>query len=113
MSKILPQAWEIWQERQKRVPQSEVSELVKEATATHPPPRTGSRRLRILRAYQDEASAATFVFEVNDPKLIHFSYHRYLENKLRKDLGFGGVPLRLLFTKAKRKMDGKTQVRAK
>jgi len=113
VNKILPQAWEIWQERQKRVPQSEVSELVKEATATHPPPRTGSRRLRILRAYQDEAHAATFVFEVNDPKLIHFSYHRYLENKLREDLGFGGVPLRLLFTKAKRKMDVKTQVRAK
>ena len=112
VSKILPQAWEIWQERQKRVPQSEVSALVKEATATHPPPRSGSRRLRILRAYQDEAHAATFVFEVNDPGLIHFSYHRYLENRLREDLGFSGVPLRLLFTKAKRKMDDKTQVRA-
>ena len=113
VSKILPQAWEIWQERQKRVPQSEVSALVKEATATHPPPRSGSRRLRILRAYQDEAHATTFVFEVNDPGLIHFSYHRYLENRLREDLGFSGVPLRLLFTKAKRKMDDKTQVRAK
>ncbi len=113
VSKILPQAWEIWEERQKQVPQTEVSELVKEATATHPPPRTGSRRMRIFRAYQDESDAATFVFEVNDPRLIHFSYHRYLENKLREGLGFRGVPLRLLFTKAKRKMNAKRQVKAK
>jgi len=113
LSKILPQAWEIWQERQKQVPQSEVGEIVKEATATHPPPRSGSRRLRILRAYQDQGHASTFVFEVNHPDLIHFSYHRYLENKLREGLGFRGVPLRLIFTKAKRKMDGGTQVRAK
>lgn len=113
VSKILPQAWEIWEERQKQVPQTEVSELVKEATATHPPPRTGSRRLRVFRAYQDESRAATFVFEVNDPRLIHFSYHRYLDNKLREGLGFRGVPLRLIFTKAKRKMNAKRQLRAK
>jgi len=112
IKRILPQAWEIWQERQKRIPQSEVDELVKQAVGSHPPPRTGSRRLQIARAYQDESQPATFVLKVNNPKLVHFSYQRYLENKLRKGFGFRGVPLRLIFTKAARKINKRMEVRA-
>jgi GTPase len=112
ISRILPHAWEIWQERQRRVPQSELNELVKQATTSHPPPRVGSKRLRILRSYQDESQPGTFVFRVNDPHLIHFSYQRYLENKLRQGLGFRGVPLKLIFTKATRRIDNRTEVRA-
>jgi GTP-binding protein len=111
INKILPQAWEIWQERQKRIPQSEVDELVKQAVGSHPPPRTGSRRLHIARAYQDESKPATFVLKVNNPKLVHFSYQRYLENKLRKGFGFRGVPLKLIFTKAARKINRKIEAR--
>ena len=109
---ILPQAWEIWQERQKRIPQSEVDELVKQAVSSYPPPRTGSRQLHIARTYQNESRPATFVLEVNDPKLVHFSYQRYLENKLRQGFGFHGVPLKLIFTKAARKINKKIEVRA-
>jgi GTP-binding protein len=112
INRILPQAWEIWQERQKRIPQSEVGEAVKQAVGSHPPPRTGSRRLQIARAYQDEAKPATFVFKVNNPKLVHFSYQRYLENKLRQEFGFRGVPLKLIFTRAARKINRKTKARA-
>jgi GTP-binding protein len=112
INKILPRAWEIWQERQKRLTQSEVDELVKQAVSSYPPPRTGSRRLHIARAYQDESRPATFVLEVNDPKLVHFSYQRYLENKLRQSFGFRGVPLKLIFTKAARKINKRTTVRA-
>jgi len=112
INRILPQAWEIWQERQKRIPQSEVNELVKQAAGSHPPPRTGSRQLHIARAYQDESQPATFVLKVNYPQLVHFSYQRYLENKLRQEFGFRGVPLRLIFTKAARKINRKMEVRA-
>jgi len=112
IKRILPQAWEIWQERQKRIPQSEVDELVKQAVSSHPPPRTGSRRLHIARAYQDESQPATFVLKVNNPKLVHFSYQRYLENKLRQGFGFRGVPLKLIFTKAARKINKKMEVSA-
>ncbi|MFO7773296.1 MAG: ribosome biogenesis GTPase Der [Dehalococcoidia bacterium] len=112
VNRVLPQAWEIWQERQKRVPRSEVNELVKQAVSSHPPPRRGSRRLRIARTYQDESEPATFVLEVNDPQLVHFSYQRYLENKLRQGLGFRGVPLKLIFAKAARKIDTKAEMRA-
>jgi GTP-binding protein len=112
INRILPQAWEIWQERQKQIPQSEVDELVKQAVGSHPPPRTGSRRLHIARAYQDEYQPATFVLKVNDPKLVHFSYQRYLENKLRRGFGFRGVPLKLIFTKTARKINKKMEARA-
>jgi GTP-binding protein len=112
INRILPQAWEIWQERQKRIPQSEVDELVKQAVSSHSPPRTGSRQLHIARAYQGESQPATFVLEVNDPKLVHFSYRRYLENKLRQSFGFRGVPLKLIFTRAARKINKKMEVRA-
>ena len=112
INRILPRAWEIWQERRKRIPQSEVDELVKQAVSSHPPPRTGSRRLHIARAYQDESQPATFVLKVNYPQLVHFSYQRYLENKLRQGLGFRGVPLKLIFTKAGRKIYKRTEVRA-
>jgi GTPase len=112
INRILPQAWEIWQERQKRLPQSEVDELIKQVVSSYPPPRIGSRRLHVARAYQDESQPAAFVLEVNDPKLVHFSYRRYLENKLRQGFGFRGVPLKLIFTKAARKINKKIDVRA-
>ncbi|HJX68721.1 MAG TPA: ribosome biogenesis GTPase Der, partial [Dehalococcoidia bacterium] len=109
---ILPLAWEIWQERQKRITQTAVDELVKQVVGDHPAPRTGSRRLRIFRAHQDEYQPATFVLEVNDPKLVHFSYQRYLENKLRQGFGFRGVPVKLILTKAAPKINKKTNVTA-
>jgi GTP-binding protein len=112
INRILPQAWEIWQERQRRIPQSDVNELVKQAVGSHPPPHTGSRQLHIARAYQDESQPATFVLKVNHPQLVHFSYQRYLENKLRQGFGFRGVPLRLIFTKAARKTNKKIEARA-
>jgi GTP-binding protein len=112
INEVLRRAWEIWQETQKRLPESAVDELVKQAINAYPPPRTGSRQLRVARAYQDEAHPATFVLRVNDPKLVHFSYWRYLENKLHQDFGFRGVPLKLIFTKAGRKISRKMEVGA-
>jgi len=112
VKRILPQAWEIWQERQRRLSQSEVNKLVKQAVSSYPPPRTGSRRLHIVRAYQDESQPATFILRVNNPKLVHFSYQRYLENKLRQGFGFQGVPLKLIFTKGTRKINKKVEAGA-
>jgi len=100
---ILPLAWQVWRERQKRLPNSAVDMVVKQAVNSYPPPRMGSRQLRIAQAYQDEFRPSAFVLQVNDPKLVHFSYQRYLENKLRHDFGFRGSPLHLIFTKARGK----------
>ena len=82
--------------------------MVQQAVAAHNLPRKGSKQLKILYATQAEVNPPTFVFFVNDAKLIHFSYQRYLENKLRQAFGFNGTPLRLVF-----KTRGKAMIIAK
>ena len=110
IDRILPQAWLVWQERQKRLPNSTVNMVIRQAIASHPPPRMGSRQLHIAQAYQDESRLSAFVLEVNDPHLVHFSYQRYLENKLRHSFGFCGSPLRLIFIRANSKRSRRTKV---
>ena len=97
VDKIMPQAVQVYQERLKRLPTATVNSVVQQAVAAHGQTRTGSKQLKILYATQAEINPPTFVFFVNDAKLIHFSYQRYLENKLRQSFGFAGTPLRLVF----------------
>jgi GTP-binding protein len=94
---IMPQARAVYQERLKRVSTSIVNSVMEDAVAAHNPPRKGKRRLRILYATQAEVNPPTFVLFVNDARMLHFSYQRYLENKLRQAFGFTGTPLRLIF----------------
>jgi GTP-binding protein len=96
VNKILPRALEVYRERQKRLSTPVVNDVVQEAVASHAPPRSGRKHLKVLYATQAETSPPTFVFFVNDAKLLHFSYRRYLENKLRQAFGFEGTPLRLV-----------------
>jgi len=97
VDKIVPQVCQIYQERLRRLPTSAVNRVVQEAVAAHNLPRSGGKQLKVLYATQAEVNPPTFVFFVNDVKLVHFSYRRYLENKLRQSFGFVGTPLRLVF----------------
>ncbi len=97
VDKIMPQVCQVYQERLKRLPTAEVNSVVQQAVAAHNLPRSGSKQLKLLYATQAEVNPPTFVFFVNDAKLIHFSYQRYLENKLRQSFGFVGTPFRLIF----------------
>jgi len=97
VDRILPQAHQVYQERFKRLPTATVNNVVQQAVAAHNLPRSGNKRLKLLYVTQADVNPPTFVFFVNDTKLIHFSYQRYLENKLRKSFGFDGTPLRLVF----------------
>jgi GTP-binding protein len=98
---IISKAMEVWQERQKQLPDSVVDKLIKEAVTAHTRPRKGLKQLEVIRAYQAGINPPSFALLVNDPELIHFSYQRYLENRLRQTFGFSGTSLRLLFKKAK------------
>jgi GTP-binding protein len=95
--RVVPEAFKVYQERLKRLPTTVVNEVVQAAVAAHHPPHRGTRQLRILYATQAEVNPPTFVFFVNEAKLMSASYQRYLENKLRQALGFNGTPLRLVF----------------
>jgi len=97
VEKVIPTAKRVCEERLKRPPASSLKAVIREAVAAHLPPKKGDRKLKILKAVQTEVSPPTFVFSVNDAKLVHFSYRRYLENKLRESFGFQGTPLRLIF----------------
>jgi len=97
VDRVLPQAREVYGERLKRLSTAVVNNVVQQAVTDHTPPRSGSKRLKIFYTTQAETNPPTFVFFVNDPRLMHFSYQRYLENKLRKAFGFAGTPLRLIF----------------
>jgi GTP-binding protein len=104
---IVPTALQIWQERQKQLPDTVIDSLIKQAVKSHAPPRKGLKRLEVFRAYQDGINPPTFSFVVNDPNLVHFSYERYLENKLRQMFGFSGTSLRFFFKKAPRRKPAK------
>ena len=94
---ILPAAEQVQQERLKRIPTSGLNNLVQDLVAAHLPPTKAGKRLKILYITQAQVSPPTFVFFVNNAKLLHFSYRRYLENGLRHAYGFDGTPLRLVF----------------
>jgi len=96
VDEVMPQAYQVYQERQKRLPTATVNNAVQQALATHSVPRVGGKELKIRYVTQAEVNPPTFVFFVNDTN-VHFSYRRYLENKLRQSFGFAGTPLRLLF----------------
>ncbi len=97
VDRVMPEAFEVYQERQKRIATTEVNSVVQRAVAAHNLPRKGKKQLKLLSAPQAEVNPPTFVFFVNDPGLIHFSYRHYLENKLRQSFGFDGTPLRFVF----------------
>ncbi|MFC1954965.1 ribosome biogenesis GTPase Der [Chloroflexota bacterium] len=97
IDEVPPEMRRVYQERLKRLSTAAVNNVVQQAVATRNPPRTGTKRLKVLYATQAEVNPPTFIFFVNDAKLIHFSYQRYLENKLRQSFGFAGTSLRLIF----------------
>ena len=100
IGELLDTALSLWQERQKRVPFRELQYLLADAVSAHTPPSQRGNirnRLRIRRVRQVGVNPPTFAFAVNDPKLLHFSYRRYLENRIRDRFGFDRTHLRLIF----------------
>ena len=97
---LMRTALELWRERQRWAPTRELQYLLAESLVDHQPPAVrGNRRqrLRITRLRQVAANPPTFLFTCNDPKLVHFSYRRYLENRIRDTFDFSHTHLRLLF----------------
>ena len=95
--KILPLALQVYRERLVRIPTGELNRLVEDATIRHPPPHKAGKRLRFYYATQASVDPPTFVFFVNDTRLVHFSYERYLENQIRRRYSYLGTPLKLIF----------------
>ncbi len=82
-----------------RISTSVLNEVIRDAVQLNPPPSDKGKRLKILYATQSGVKPPTFVLFVNDPELMHFSYERFLENKIRENFGFEGTPLRFVVKK--------------
>ena len=82
-----------------RIQTSVLNELIRDATAVNPPPTKKGRQLKILFATQADICPPRFVLFVNEPELMHFSYLRFIENKLRETYGFEGSPLKFVIRK--------------
>ncbi len=108
VDKVLPLARRIYEERLRSLDQALLDSIVADAEAARQSPKIGRRRLKVYKATQTGVNPPTFVFSVNDAKLAHFSYRRFLENKMRQFCGFRGTPLHLLFkSKATKKAKDK------
>ena len=97
--KVLDTTWAVARSRATRVPTPALNQLVRRAVDEHPPRYDKGRKLKVLYATQASTAAPTFVLFVNDPELMHFSYSRYLENRIRSVFGFSGVPIRVVARK--------------
>ncbi|MEX2226922.1 MAG: ribosome biogenesis GTPase Der [Dehalococcoidia bacterium] len=95
---VLKEAVRIGNERRKRVDTGELNQVIRRSVAERPPtvPSKG-KRLKLLYITQAEVAPPTFVFFVNDPTLVHFSYRRYMENVIRRRWGFQGTAIKLVF----------------
>ncbi len=93
---LLPMIEDVYHYSQLRIATNVLNEVVMDAQLTTPAPTHNGQRLKILYASQVAVAPPTFVLFVNDPQLLHFSYRRYIENRLRDAFGFDGSPIRII-----------------
>ncbi|TPG73424.1 ribosome biogenesis GTPase Der [Brevibacillus laterosporus] len=96
---ILPKVNAVADSHTMRVNTSVLNDLITDATIMAPPPTDRGKRLKINYTTQVAVKPPTFIVFVNDPELMHFSYERYLENKIRGAFEFEGTPIRILTRK--------------
>ncbi|HHT45104.1 MAG TPA: ribosome biogenesis GTPase Der [Fastidiosipila sp.] len=97
VNRLLPLAFACKESSLKQIGTSVLNTWLSDAVAMHPTPQDKGRHLKIYYATQVASQPPTFVLFVNDPLLTHFSYTRYLENRLRDSFGFEGTPLRFIY----------------
>lgn len=94
---VIPTALQVQEERMMRLSTSQVNKILRKAQDQHAAPSKAGRHLKIYYGTQARSEPPTFVLHVNDPKLVHFTYKRFLENRIREAYGFLGTPIRLVF----------------
>ena len=90
---------EVYENSQRRIQSSLLNNLLMDAVAMNPTPTDKGRRLKIYYMTQVSVGPPTFIVFVNDEELMHFSYERYIENRLRETFYFDGTPIHLIIRK--------------
>jgi GTP-binding protein len=97
VGRVLELAVDVWAERRRRISTGELNRIVGDATARQEPPMVKGKRPKLFYATQVAVAPPTFVFFAREAGSVHFSYRRYLENRLRDVFGYLGTPIRLVF----------------
>ncbi len=95
LEELLEAASQVAEQFNRRIGTGEVNRVIRRAMMAHQPPARGARTLKVYYATQVGTRPPSFVLKVNDPKLCHFSYERFLRNRLREEFGLYGVPIRM------------------
>ncbi len=103
VDKVLPLALKVQEARLTRIPTSKLNNILRDAQDAHPPPLQSGKRLKIYYATQVRTDPPTFLIYVNNPKLMHFTYRRFLENRIRAAYEFLGTPIRVVLKGKKEK----------
>jgi GTP-binding protein len=96
VDQVLPMALRVQEQRLARITTAMLNRVLRDAQDAHPAPSHAGRQLKIYYGSQVRVDPPTFVLHVNDPKLFHFSYMRYLENQFRETYGFIGTPIKII-----------------
>lgn len=96
LSRLPEMIEEAYDHQHRRIQSAVLNDVLMDALAANPTPSSNGRRLRVYYATQVDVAPPTFVIFVNDPDLMHFSYARYLENRIRAAFDFTGTPIRLI-----------------
>ncbi len=92
-------------EHGRRAPTGELNRLIEDITTHHPPPLRKGRPVKLFYGVQAGIHPPTFVVHCSYPEALHFSYERYVVNRIRETFGFDGTPVRVFFRKRKRRGD--------
>ncbi|MGM8213984.1 ribosome biogenesis GTPase Der [Bacillaceae bacterium W0354] len=92
---LLPMVVQVSENHALRVQTNVLNEVIEDALAMNPTPSVKGQKLKILYTTQVATKPPTFVVFVNDPKLMHFTYERFLENRIREAFGFLGTPIKI------------------
>jgi len=96
VDRLLHMAMQVQEERVARISTSALNQVLQRAQDIHPAPSQGGRQLKIYDGTQVRSDPPTFMIYVNNPKLMHFTYKRFLENRIRETYGFLGTPIRIV-----------------
>ena len=96
VTQLLPLADKVAENSRRRIPTNVLNEVIADTQVTTPAPARNGKRFRIYYATQVSVQPPTFVLSCNDPKLMHFTYQRFIENSLRDAFDFEGTPIHII-----------------
>jgi len=99
LQRLIPIVKLVSESHTKRIPTNVLNDVIMDALAVNPTPTIKGKRLKILYTTQVAVKPPTFIVFVNDPELLHFTFKRFLENRIRESFGFTGTPIKIIARK--------------